>query len=149
MQGLRWLQMSRAERDAFLGDGGISVLSFSTPRDEPPFLLPVSYGFDRHSDSFYFSLAFPNEAGKRDVVDNPVSFATHSKTPEGWRSVVATGTLDEVTNMPYDSSAVQGMWTVQIPEVDIFDRPREDIEFRDFHLEPETLTGRKEIQTEP
>ncbi|MFD1589484.1 pyridoxamine 5'-phosphate oxidase family protein [Halorientalis brevis] len=149
MQGLRWVQMTQAERDDFLGNGGIGVLSFSTPGEDPPWLLPVSYGYDVHSTSFYFSLAFPPDTGKPDVIDNPVSFATHSKTPDGWRSIVATGTLEEVTDMPYDSSAVQGMWAVNIPEVDIFDQPREEITFRDFHLEPDALTGRKEVNTEP
>jgi nitroimidazol reductase NimA-like FMN-containing flavoprotein (pyridoxamine 5'-phosphate oxidase superfamily) len=149
MQGLRWIQMSPEERTEFLGDGGTGILSFSTPADEPPSLLPVSYGYDDHTNSFYFSLSFPQETGKPDVIDNPVAFATHSKTPDGWRSVVATGTLEEVTDMPYDSTTVQGLWTVQIPDVDIFERPRQEIEFRDFHLEVDTLTGRKEAQTEP
>ncbi|WP_136716637.1 pyridoxamine 5'-phosphate oxidase family protein [Halorientalis salina] len=149
MQGLRWIRMSPEERNEFLGDGGTGVLSFSTPPDEPPSLLPVSYGYDKHSSSFYFSLSFPQETGKPDVIDNPVAFATHSKTAAGWRSVVATGTLEEVTDMPYDSSTVQGMWGIQIPEIDIFERPREEIDFRNFHLDSDTLTSRKEVQTEP
>jgi len=37
---------------------------------------------------------------------------------------------------------------VQIPKVDLFDRPREDVPFRDFRLVPETLSGRKEFQAE-
>lgn len=49
--------------------------------------------------------------------------------------------------MPYDSSAVQAMWAVEIPEVDIFDRPPEDVAFRQFQLVPEELTGRKEFQS--
>ena len=148
MQGLRWVQMSREERNEFLGDGGTGVLSFSTPLDEPPWLLPVSYGYDTHTNSFYFSLAFPKDSKKVDVIDNPVTFATHAETADGWRSVVATGLLEEVTDMPYESTAVQGMWAVDIPEIDIFERPREEITFRDFHLVPERVTGRKEVQTE-
>lgn len=148
MQRLRWVTMSQDEQDEFLGDGGIGVLSFSTPGTEPPSLLSVSYGYDKHVRCFYFSLAFPGDDGTSTSIDDPVAFATQSKTPEGWRSVVATGTLEEVTDMPYESSTVQGMWTVQIPAVDILEQQREDVTFRDFYLDPDTLTGRKEVQAE-
>ncbi len=37
------------------------------------------------------------------------------------------------------------MWAIDIPTIDIFDRPREELEFHDFRLDPETLTGRKDV----
>nr|WP_254425916.1 hypothetical protein [Haloprofundus sp. MHR1] len=61
----------------------------------------------------------------------------------GWRSAVATGTLEDVTEASYESSAVQGLWAVEIPEVDIFERPPEEITFREYRLDPKTLTGEK------
>ena len=149
MQGLRWVQLSDDERDEFLGRGGTGVLSFSRAPDEPPFLVPVSYGYNAGLTSFYFRLAFLPNSEKATLVDKPVSFATHAETDDGWRSVVASGDLEEVTDVPYDSSAAQGMWAIQIPEVDVFDRPSEDITFRYFRLVPERLTGRKEVQSEP
>lgn len=146
MEGLRWVQLSEQERDDFLGDGGTGTLSFSTDGDRPPFSLPVSYGYD--AGSFYFRLAFPDDSGKKQVVDNPVAFVTHARTDEGWRSVVATGTLEDVTDVDYDSAAVQGMWAVDIPEVDVFEDPPEDVPFRQFRLVPERLTGRKEVRSD-
>jgi len=140
--------MSEDERDEFLGRGGTGVISFSTAPDEPPFLLPVSYGYDGSLGQFYFKLAFPPDSSKADAVDEPVSFASHAQTDDGWRSVVATGTLEEVTDLPTESLAIQGMWAVEIPNVDIFERPRDDVTFRDFRLVPARLTGRKEAQTE-
>lgn len=147
MEGLRWVQMSEGELNEFLGTGGIGTLSFSTELEEPPFSLPVSYGYDPDGMAFYFRLSFPSESGKTPVVDNPVTFVTHEQTDTGWRSTVATGRLEEVSDMPYESSTVQAMWAVDIPEVDVFDRPPEEITFRQFRLDPETLTGRKEHQT--
>ncbi|WP_254547065.1 pyridoxamine 5'-phosphate oxidase family protein [Halomarina pelagica] len=149
MQGLRWVQMTGGELDEFLGRGGTGVLSFATAEDEPPFSLPVSYGYYADAGTFYYRLAFPPSGGKEDVIDRPASFVAHGRTDEGWRSAVATGTLEEVTNAPHESVAVQGMWAVQIPRVDIFDRPPEDITFRQFRLVPDTLTGRKEVESEP
>ena len=74
----------------------------------------------------------------------PVSFVVHGETDAGWRSVVATGTLEELAELPEESAAVQRMWAVSIPTVDMFDRPRDEIPFHDFRLVPETISGRKE-----
>jgi len=149
MQGLRWIQMSEDERDAFLGHGGAGVISFSTPPGDPPFTLPVSYGYDEGLGNFYFKLTVPPDSPKAEAIDEPVSFTSYARTDEGWRSVVATGTLEAVADMPEDSVAAQGMWAVDIPAVDIFERPREDVPFRDFRLDPARISGRKEAQTEP
>lgn len=148
MQDLRWVQMSGDERDEFLGRGGTGTISFSTERDEPPFSVPASYGYDGDAGNFYFRLAFPPDSTKDGLVERPVAFATHRQTDAGYRSVVATGHLEEMTDMPYDSAAVQGMWAVRIPAVDIFDQPREEVPFRDFQLVPDTLSGRKEVQSQ-
>jgi hypothetical protein len=73
---------------------------------------------------------------------------TYGEHDGRWHSVVATGHLEEVTDAPYESSAIQGMWTVRIPEIDIFERPREEVTFRDFRLVIDSLTGRKEVRSE-
>lgn len=139
MAGLRWTNLTADERDEFLSNGGTGVLSFSTDRDEPPTSLPVSYGYFAADEAFYFHLSVPPGSAKSELVDEPVSFVTHAETDDGWRSVVATGSLEELANMSYDSVAVQGMWAIDIPTIDIFDRPREEIEFDDFRLELETV----------
>ncbi len=140
--------MTADERNEFLGRGGTGVLSFATDPDDPPLSLPVSYGFNPDTSNFYYRLAFPQGSGKEAVLDGPVSFVVHTHTDGGWRSVVAAGSLEEVTDAPYESTAVQEMWAVHIPEIDIFDRPPEDIPFREFRLVPDTLTGRKEVASQ-
>ncbi|SIR76378.1 pyridoxamine 5'-phosphate oxidase family protein [Natronorubrum thiooxidans] len=144
MTGLRWVQLSEQERNEFLGTGGIGVLSFATSGDEPPASFPVSYGYYDDAEDFYFRLSFPPGSTKETVIDNPVSFVTYAEGDDGWRSVVAAGTLEELTELPHESVAVQGMWAVEIPTVDVFDRPRSEITFHDFRLDPETVSGRKE-----
>jgi len=148
MQGLRWVQLTDDERDAFLGDGGTGVLSFATQSGEPPVSIPVSYGYFADADSIYFRLSVPENSRKPDLVENPISFVVHHETDAGWRSVVATGRLDEVTDAPYDSAALQGLWAVDIPTVDVFERPPSEIPYRTFRLIPDELTGRKELQSE-
>ncbi|MXV63919.1 pyridoxamine 5'-phosphate oxidase family protein [Natronorubrum sp. JWXQ-INN-674] len=146
MDGLRWVQLPEDDRDEFLGTGGTGVLSFATDDDEPPASLPVSYGYVPDVEHFYFRLSFPPGSDKDAVVDNPVSFVVHDETDDGWRSVVSTGQLEELTEMPVESAAVQRMWAVTIPTVEIFDRPRSEIPFHDFRLVPESITGRMEAE---
>ena len=148
MQGLRWVQLTDDERDRFLGDGGTGVLSFSTSVDEPPVSLPVSYGYFADAVSIYFRLSMPDGSRKQRLVDNPVSFVVHRETEAGWRSVIATGRLTEVTDAPYDSAALQGLWAVDIPTVDVFERPPSEIPYRTFRLIPDEFTGRKEVDSE-
>lgn len=148
MQGLRWVQLTDDERDRFLGDGGTGVLSFSTSVDEPPVSLPVSYGYFADAVSIYFRLSMPDGSRKQRLVDNPVSFVVHRETKAGWRSVIATGRLTEVTDAPYDSAALQGLWAVDIPTVDVFERPPAEIPYRTFRLIPDEVTGRKEVDSE-
>ena len=148
MQGLRWVQLTDDERDAFLGNGGTGVLSFATPTEEPPVSIPVSYGYFADADSIYFRLSVPDDSRKGELVDNPVSFVVHRETDAGWRSIVATGQLTEVTDAPYDSAALQGLWAVDIPTVDVFERPPSEIPFRTYRLIPDKLTGRKELKSE-
>ncbi|RQG95498.1 pyridoxamine 5'-phosphate oxidase family protein [Natrarchaeobius chitinivorans] len=145
MAGLRWTTLTGDERDDFLETGGTGVLSFATGPDEPPASLPISYGYYAADEAFYFRLSFPPGTAKDALIENQVSFVTHDETADGWRSVVATGTLEELADAHPESVAVQGMWAVRIPTVDVFDRPRDEIEFHDFRLDPDTLTGRKSV----
>ncbi|MCO8244957.1 MULTISPECIES: pyridoxamine 5'-phosphate oxidase family protein [unclassified Haladaptatus] len=145
MQGLRWVQMTDEERNEFLGNGGTGVISFSTSPSEPPFSLPISYGYYADTGSLYFRFAFPPDSGKEALLDDPISFVTYEKTDEGYRSVVASGHLEEVDDLPYDSAVAQRMWEVDIPLVDVFEQPPDDVTFRHFHLDPDRLTGRKEV----
>ncbi|MFC6758080.1 MULTISPECIES: pyridoxamine 5'-phosphate oxidase family protein [Haloarcula] len=145
MENFRWPQMSEDELTAFLGHGGTGVISFSTSRDDPPYATPVSYGFNADVKHFHFRLALPPGSEKESLVAQPVSFVTHNQTDEGWRSVVATGSLEDLTNEPHESSAVQERWGVDIPLVDIFEEPPTDVAFRQFRLVPDELTGRKQI----
>ncbi|MFB6131024.1 MAG: pyridoxamine 5'-phosphate oxidase family protein [Salinigranum sp.] len=144
MEGDRSAEMSDDERDRFLGTGGTGVISFSAGADGPPYAVPVSYGYDPVTSRFYFRLAFGPESGKRRVVGRPASFVVYGRTDAGWRSVRATGTLEEVTEAAMDSDVVDAIRRVSIPLVDAFDRHPREVTFRFFRLLPDELTGRRE-----
>ncbi|WP_440007687.1 pyridoxamine 5'-phosphate oxidase family protein [Halomicrococcus sp. SG-WS-1] len=150
MEDVRSVQMADAERDEFLQHGGTGVISFETDEGDPPYQLPVSYGFDVDGGAFYFRLSFAPDAEKEEVVDEdrPVSFVAYDRTDGGWRSVVATGRLEEVTEAEIGTEAAEAMRTVEIPIVDVFDRHPREVTFRFFRLDADDVTGRKEAQSE-
>ena len=145
MSDLRWLQLTADELDAFLGDGGTGVLSFSTAIEDPPYTVPVSYGYSGDTGHLHFRLALPEGSTKGELLDRPVSFVTHGHTDEGWRSVVATGDLEDVSELPPESAAIQERWAIAIPLVDVFEVPPDEVSFHPFRLVPDRMTGRKAV----
>jgi hypothetical protein len=144
----RSVRLDGDERDEFLSPGGTGVISFDRG-DEAPFSIPVSYGYDVESGDLFFRLANDPDGEKGLFLSGrpAVSFVVHRETDDGWRSVVATGRLEEVAEAAVDSSVVEAMRRVRIPLVDVYsDHPR-TVEFEFYRLRPDELTGRKEART--
>ncbi|MFD1586215.1 pyridoxamine 5'-phosphate oxidase family protein [Halorientalis brevis] len=150
MANTRTVELDEGERTEFLGTGGTGVLSFATGSDQPPYSLPVSYGYDETDGTFYFRLGFVADSRKADVVDEGrrVSFVTYDESDNRWQSVIATGDLEEVTESAINSDAMQGLKRVEIPMVDLFERETEDVTFRFFRLAAEDVSGRKEARSD-
>ncbi len=149
MNDTRSVRMGDDERAAFLGTGGTGVVSFATGEGEPPYSLPVSYGYDADSDGLYLRLAFDTDSGKEAVAtgSRPLSLVVHRQEEEGWRSVVVTGRLEEVTEAAIDSEVVQAMRRVHIPLVDVFERHPRELTFRFFRIDTDEVSGRKEAKS--
>jgi hypothetical protein len=141
--------MDEDERNEFLGAGGTGVVSVSRGADEAPYSLPVSYGYDETDGAFYLRLAFGPDSDKAEVVGGrqPVSLVVYDQRDDGWRSVVVTGRLEEVTEAAIDSDVVQAIRRVHIPLVDVFDRHPRELTFRFFRLSADRISGRKEARS--
>ncbi len=114
--------LSDDERDAFLGDGGTGVLSFSTGEAEPPHATPVSYGYDEVESDFYFRLAVDDDSAKRAPTDRLVTFVVHGQSDDEWQSVVAAGRtgvtrVETPTELECQSSAgtAASPWSTSVP----------------------------------
>ena len=149
MDSTRSVRMDEETRKEFLGTGGTGVLSAGSGPDDPPYSLPVSYGYDTVEDDLYFRLAFSPESEKPTKLADrtPVSFVVHRQTDDGWRSVVARGRLEEVTEAAIDSGVVQAMQRIHIPLVDVFERHPRELAFRFFRLARSEFSGRTEART--
>jgi nitroimidazol reductase NimA-like FMN-containing flavoprotein (pyridoxamine 5'-phosphate oxidase superfamily) len=137
------VELEAEERDEFLGDGGVGVISFSTGGDEPPHSVPVSYGYDAVETTFYFRLAVGPDSQKGDVGDRSVTFVVHGEGEGPWRSVVASGRLEPTTDESIATETLQGLERVRIPLFDVFDRPAAAVPFEFYRLVPDELAGRK------
>lgn len=150
MEDVRSVRMNTNEQNEFLGSGGTGVISFDTASDGPPYTRPVSYGYDPETKNFYFRLAVgPEDAGKKDILDEDpaVSFVTYDETDRGWRSVIVTGRLEEITKSALDPAVAEAMQRVTIPFVDVYDSHPLTLEFRFFRLTPDEVTGHQEAGT--
>ncbi|SEW27774.1 pyridoxamine 5'-phosphate oxidase family protein [Halobacterium jilantaiense] len=143
MSHTRGVHLDAEERDAFLGAGGTGVVSFADASG-PPHSIPVSYGYDDDTESFFFRLAYHADTEKPDPEDAAVSFVVYGETDEGWRSVVAKGDLESTDEDAVSTSALEALRRVDIPLVDVFERAPVETDFEFFRLQPTEFTGRKE-----
>lgn len=130
----------------FLGQGGTGVLSLSAG-DEPPVSRPVSYGFDAETGWLYFRLAVGPDSEKADALEGGgASFVTYEETGDGWRSVLATGQLEWVEADEKVNEVLAGLSRVHIPLFDVFGADTREVEFRFVRMDPDSLTGRVEVE---
>ncbi|KAA9396189.1 pyridoxamine 5'-phosphate oxidase family protein [Haloarcula sp. CBA1130] len=135
--------MTDEERDAFLDNGGTGVLSLAAG-DTPPYSVPVSYGYDAPTTTFYFRLAVGAERSKGELDDRPATFVTYHETEAGWQSVVANGRLEDVEREGIETETLDGLEHVDMPIIDIFERPTREVDFEFYRLAPDNLTSRAE-----
>ncbi|MCL9816693.1 pyridoxamine 5'-phosphate oxidase family protein [Natronocalculus amylovorans] len=150
MDSQQSVSLSEDELEMFLGTGGTGTLAFGTDRSEPPYAIPVSYGFDSETRQFFFRLAHAPRSDElpSKPTQNPVTFVTFSETPTGWHSAIASGTLTGISEPAVDDVAAEALRRIHIPLVDIYDHPTKEVEFAFFRLDPETLSGRKEAHVD-
>ncbi|WP_435346118.1 pyridoxamine 5'-phosphate oxidase family protein [Haloarchaeobius sp. HRN-SO-5] len=163
--------MASGDRDTFLGNGGTGVISLATAGDTPPHTIPVSYGYDPVEETFYFRLAVGEQWSKEELDGRAVTFVTYSHSGHGnpggrspggqpdnvdieqddedrrWRSVVASGRLQNIEQEDIASESLAGLDRVDIPLVDMFGSPPGEITFEFLRLVPDELHAREETFT--
>ncbi|NHX35727.1 MULTISPECIES: pyridoxamine 5'-phosphate oxidase family protein [Halolamina] len=140
-------EMDEDERDAFLGAGGTGVLSLSTASGESPYAVPVSYGYDRSTGTFYFRLATDADGEKGELDDRRATFVTYGQPEDRWQSVVAEGRLEPTGEESIAIETLEGLGNVELQYVDVFDRPLEAVSFEFYRLVPDRIGARRESRT--
>lgn len=138
-------EMSASEIDAFLGRMETGVISFA--REEEPYSIPVSYGYDTASRTFYLRLVSTAESRKRAFLSSSpaASLVVYEGADDGstYRSVVANGTLEAVEPAELSTDQIAQYGEANRPLFEIWDVEKPDLDIQLYEFQPEELSGRR------
>lgn len=137
------IEIDDDQRDALLGVGGTGLIAFPVGEDTAPHAIPVSYGYDSESQTFYFRLAQSSDSDKPPLDGAAVTFVTYGD-PDKWWSVIAQGRLEDIEDVEDSTTALDELHRVDIPIVDIFPGDESEVMFEYVRLVPDEMTARTE-----
>jgi nitroimidazol reductase NimA-like FMN-containing flavoprotein (pyridoxamine 5'-phosphate oxidase superfamily) len=135
--------MTDAETDALLGRRETGVLSLA--RDDEPYAVPISYGYDASARKFVMRLvSTPDGEKERFLTDSPqVRFVVYEEDGTTYRSVVANGRLELVPRSELTTDHVERFGAAKRPLFEMWDETRADLDIRLYELDPDELSGRR------
>ncbi|SDQ28533.1 pyridoxamine 5'-phosphate oxidase family protein [Natronobacterium texcoconense] len=138
-------EMTDAEIDDFLSCHETGVLSLA--RENEPYSIPISYGYDEENQSFYMRLVSTPESEKREFLDStPESrLVIYDDSGSTYRSVVATGTLENIPPAELTPDQIAQYGDAQRPLFEIWAQAKKDLNIELYRLAPETLEGRRTV----
>jgi nitroimidazol reductase NimA-like FMN-containing flavoprotein (pyridoxamine 5'-phosphate oxidase superfamily) len=133
--------MDGPEIGSFLETQDTGVLSLA--RDDDGYGIPVAFSFDDDESDFYFRLGYGPDSQKRTFVQTAetVTFTVYDYTPEGWKSVVAEGGLETLTQTSLESSIEESVRGLEIPYFQVHAESSADLEHNVVRLNTMKLTG--------
>lgn len=137
--------MTTDEITRFLDARGTCVLSLA--EDDEPYAIPVSYGYDASEECFYLRLGHSPESEKQAFLQasERARIVVYDQTPEGWKSVVATGVLTELDEADLTAELIAQLSDAELPRFEMWDESKRELDFTINRLDVETLTGRKAV----
>lgn len=136
-------EMSPGEVDTLLGRHETGVLSLA--RDDEPYAIPISYGYDTDARCFYLRLVSTPESEKRRfLASSPrTRLVVYEEDGGVYRSVVAAGELREVPRSELTVDHVVQYGDAKRPLFEVWGEPERDLDVGLYVLDPAELTGRR------
>ena len=136
-------EMSRAETDALLARNETGVLSLA--RDDEPYAIPISYGYDTEHRRFYLRLVSNPESEKpKFLASTPCArLVVYEEDDPVYYSVVAAGTLTEVSRDELTVEHIKQYGEAKRPLFEIWGEPHQDLDIRLYQFNPDELNGRR------
>lgn len=141
--------LSEAETDALLGRHETGVLALA--RDDVPYSIPISYGYDADTRRFYLRLVSTPDSEKRDFLESSPSarIVVYEEEEPVYRSVVAIGTLEQIPRDELTVEHIQQYGQAKRPLFEIWGESKRDLDVQLYQLDPEELSGRRiEVERE-
>lgn len=135
-------EMTREEVDALLGRHETGVLALA--REDEPYAIPISYGYDSGEGRFYLRLVSTPASEKRAFLSTspPVRLVVYEERDPEYCSVVVSGTLQEVSSDELTVEHVEQYGEAKRPLFEIWGEARSDLNISLYELLPETVSGR-------
>ena len=135
-------EMSRAETDALLARHETGVLSLA--HDDEPYAIPISYGYDAEARTFYLRLVSTPESEKRAFLSSSpaVRLVVSEETEPEYRSVVAKGTLREVSTDEMTVERIEQFGDAKRPLFEIWGESKTDLRIQLYELDADGVSGR-------
>lgn len=135
-------EMSRAQTDALLARHETGVLSLA--RDDEPYAIPISYGYDAEAQTFYLRLVSTPESEKREFLSSSpsVRLVVSEETEPEYRSVVAKGTLREVSTDEMTVEHIEQFGDAKRPLFEIWGESKTDLRIQLYELDADDVSGR-------
>lgn len=138
-------EMSLEEVDAFLGERETGVLSLA--REDEPYAIPISYGYDPSERAFFLRLVSTPDSEKRSyLASSPqarlvVYDEVESRTT--YRSVVAIGSLEEIRQDELTVEHIEQYGAAKRPLFEIWGAETADLNVQLYQFQPTDLSGRR------
>jgi nitroimidazol reductase NimA-like FMN-containing flavoprotein (pyridoxamine 5'-phosphate oxidase superfamily) len=135
-------EMSRAETDALLARNETGVLSLA--RGDEPYAIPISYGYDPETRTFFLRLVSTPESEKREFLSSSpaVRLVVSEETEPEYRSVVAQGTLREVSTDEMTVERIEQFGDAKRPLFEIWGESKTDLRIQLYELDADDVSGR-------
>ena len=138
--------MDALEIGEFLAGQGTGVLALT--RSGSVYAFPVSFAYHEDGQALYFRLGYGPDSQKRAYVEDAdeASFVVYDRTDQGWKSVLAEGQLEPVSDSRLDTSVEEAVYGLHIPYFQIHREPTAELEFSVVRLDADKLSGIVEAQ---
>lgn len=107
------------------------------------YAVPVSFAYHEEGPAVYFRFGYGPDSQKRHFVEeaDEASFVGYERTAEGWKSVLAEGELEPVSESRLDTTLAEAVNGLHIPYFAVHRRPPDELEFEIVRLDVDKLTG--------
>lgn len=137
--------MSAAEIDEFLSENETGVLSLA--RDNDPYAIPISYGYDADSRTFFMRLVSTPDSEKRTFLSSEPSarLVIYNEKSDGtlYRSVLAIGELEEMDPSELTVTDIEQYGNARSPLFEIWGAGKDELDIKLYKLEPSEISGRR------
>lgn len=142
-------KLTDAEADALLSEHETGVLSLA--RADEPYAVPISYGYDAAERRFYLRLVSTPESEKRRFLraSPSVQLVVYEEGTSVYRSVVANGTLEEISREELTVEDVEQYGEAKRPLFEMWGESKPSLDVRLYRLDPDSVSGRRiEVERE-